>query len=42
MWDIQDVRLGMWGVGNRPVGDVGCWECVMFRMWDVGDVGCWG
>ena len=32
----------IWYVGLCDVGDVGCLEFGMLRMWNVWDVGCWG
>ena len=32
----------IWYVGLCNVGDVGCLEFGMLRMWNVWDVGCWG
>ena len=32
----------IWYVGLCNVGDVGCLEFGMLRMWNAWDVGCWG
>ena len=36
LYDLSDFYDLIWILGMWDVGDVGCWGCGKFGMWDVG------